>query len=303
LPDKLLVVVAGPTASGKTQLSMSIANHFKTVVVSADSRQFYREIPIGTAQPSAAELHAVPHHFIAHLSIRESLSAGEYAAQCLALLKELCKTHQVVVLTGGSGLYIDAVLFGIDSFPESDPAFRTELNRMYLEKGIEALREELKASDQVYYDQVDLQNPRRIIRALEVCRATGKPYSSFLGKDATPLPWKYLMVGYNWPRDVLYDRINQRVDAMITAGLEQEAAAVHPYSNLNALHTVGYSELFDFFDGLISRETAVDKIKQNSRNYAKRQLTWCRRHQEMIWFEPGAESAVIAGIESELNKN
>jgi len=300
VPEPLLVVVAGPTASGKTGLAVSIARHFNTVVVSADSRQFYKGIAIGTAQPDENEKGGVPHYFIGTIPLEKHMSAGEYAEQCRALLSELFSKHAVVVLTGGSGLYIDAVLNGIDSFPEADPSVRAELNRMYHQSGIAALQEELKSSDPQYYLQVDLNNPRRLIRALEVCRASGKPYSTFRGKNATPLPYRNIITAISRPREELYERINNRVDKMVVAGLKSEASALFAKRNLNALQTVGYSEYFQFFDGTITEEDAIELIKKNSRNYAKRQMTWMKRHPETEWFESKNTDAVTAWIESKL---
>ncbi|HEX5001394.1 MAG TPA: tRNA (adenosine(37)-N6)-dimethylallyltransferase MiaA [Bacteroidia bacterium] len=300
MPEPLLVVVAGPTASGKTALAVSVARHFNTVVVSADSRQFYQGIAIGTAQPDETEKGGVTHYFIGDMPLEEHVSAGLYAAKCRTLLDKLFRNHTVVVLTGGSGLYIDAVLNGIDTFPDADPSIRIELNRMYHHEGITALQEELKSSDPEYYSQVDLNNPRRLIRALEVCRASGTPYSSFRGKDATPLPYRYIMAAIAWPRELLYNRINTRVDRMVAGGLKTEASALYAKRNLNALQTVGYTEYFQFLDGTLTEEAAIELIKKNSRNYAKRQMTWMKRHPETVWFESERTDAVISRIQSVL---
>jgi tRNA dimethylallyltransferase len=303
LPDQLLVIVTGPTASGKTDLSVHIAAHFKTEIVSADSRQFFKDIPIGTAQPDQETLAAVPHHFIGEFPLDTEITAGSYSEMCRVRLEKLFRKHRVVVLTGGSGLYIDAVLYGVDNFPEADPSVREELNRKYHHEGLEGLQLMLRKLDPQYYSTVDLMNPRRLIRALEVCIAAGKPYSAFLGNNSSPLPWPYLMTGILWDRETLYERINRRVDLMMQSGLLQEAEAVYSRRHLNSLHTVGFTELFAYMDGAFDLEKAVGLIKQHSRNYAKRQLTWFRKHREMQWLEPGQEKKVISLIEAAMKES
>jgi tRNA dimethylallyltransferase len=292
MAPKTLIVIAGPTASGKTVAGIAAAQHFNTVVVSADSRQFYREMSIGTAKPSAEELAAVRHYFVNNLSITEKFTAGDYEKQCLALLDELFQSHDPVVLVGGSGLFIKAVCEGFDEFPDTKPGVRERLNGLFSEKGIVYLQEQLKVADPVYFAQVDLNNSQRIIRALEVYESTGKPYSTFLVSEINQRPFKSIKIGLSLPRDVLYQRINDRVDVMVRQGLIGEVQSLLPYRHLNALATVGYSELFDHFDGKTDLETAISLIKQNTRRFAKRQLTWFNRDEEMIWVQ--ADKADLA---------
>ena len=292
VPDKTLFVIAGPTASGKTAAAIQLAQHLKTVIVSADSRQFYREISIGTAKPSNEELSAVPHYFINSHSITEVVSAGDYEKQALALLDQLFKTNDEVILVGGSGLFIKAVCEGFDAFPDPTPGIREQLNQQFEEKGIEYLQEALKLADPEYYEQVDLNNPQRMIRALEVFESTGQPYSSFRKSTLNSRPFAVKKFGLTLPRDVLYQRINQRVDGMVAQGLIEEVSSLLPSRNLNALQTVGYSELFDYFDGKTSLETAIELIKQNTRRYAKRQMTWFAKDKEIIWLQAGGGDLV-----------
>ncbi len=282
----LLVIILGPTAVGKTAVAIALAEKFKTCILSADSRQFYREIPIGTAQPSAAELNSVPHFFIATNSIIEQIDAGRFGREARALLVEKFKKNQIIIMAGGSGLYIDAVINGFDELPDSDLSIREELQISLEKNGISVLQSELEKLDPEYFAQVDKDNPARLIRAIEICRLSGKKYSELrLGKSAH-LPFDVLKIGLDLPREELYDRINKRVDAMMENGLEDEARKVFPNRKLNSLQTVGYKELFDFFDGAITKERAIELIKQHSRNYAKRQLTWWRRDAEIKWYAP-----------------
>ena len=289
--EHLLIVLAGPTASGKTAAAIEVAKHFNTVVVSADSRQFYREMSIGTAKPSAEELTAVKHYFIDSLSITETYTAGDYEKQCLELLTELFKVHDVVVLAGGSGLFIKAVCEGFDEFPDADPEVRNRLNNELDDKGLSYLQEKLKAADPEYYQQVDINNPQRVIRALEIFESTGKQYSSFRKSTGNKRPFRILKFGLNLPREVLYNRINYRVDIMVQQGLVDEARSLLPYRHLNALNTVGYSELFDYFDGKTDLQTAIALIKQNTRRFAKRQMTWFGKDKEIVWVDAGDEVA------------
>ncbi|HEY8928007.1 MAG TPA: tRNA (adenosine(37)-N6)-dimethylallyltransferase MiaA [Mucilaginibacter sp.] len=282
-----LIIIAGPTASGKTAAAIEVAQHYDTVVVSADSRQFYREMSIGTAKPSPDELAAVKHYFIDNLSITQNYTAGDFERECLALLNELFKTHKVVVLAGGSGLFINAVCNGFDEFPDTNPAIRERLNSELEENGITFLQEKLKAADPDYYARVDINNPQRIKRALEVFETSGQPYSSFRKSSANKRPFRSLKFALDWPREVLYDRINRRVDEMVKQGLIEEVRSLLPYRHLNALNTVGYSEIFDYFDGRTDLATAIALIKQNTRRFAKRQMTWFGRDQEMIWVKGG----------------
>jgi len=283
--QKTLIVIAGPTASGKTAAAIQLAKYYNTVIVSADSRQFYREMSIGTAKPTDDELAAIPHYFINSLSITETYTAGDYETQCLALLTDLFKTHDKVILVGGSGLFIKAVCEGFDKFPDADPAVREELNRELSEQGIAGLQEKLKIADPEYYNQVDLNNPQRIIRALEVFAASGKPFSSYRKSSTNNHPFRIIKLGLNLPREILYQRINQRVDDMIRQGLIEEVKSLLSYRHLNALNTVGYSELFDYFEGKTSLETAIDLIKQNTRRFAKRQMTWFGKDKEIKWID------------------
>lgn len=284
---KSLIVILGPTAIGKTSLSIRIAQQFDTEIISADSRQFYREMNIGTAKPLASELSAVKHHFINSHSITEDFSVGDFERQGLALLSDIFKQKDKAVLAGGSGLYINAICEGFDELPKADPAIREQLNQQFIKEGIGALQAQLYKSDPDYYNKADLTNPQRLIRALEVSLSTGKPFSSYHIKEKKARPFNIVKIGLNTDRQILYEQINSRVDRMIRAGLPDEAKALLPYRNLNALNTVGYSELFDFFDQKTSFEEAVALIKQNTRRFAKRQLTWFRKDPEIQWFEPG----------------
>jgi tRNA dimethylallyltransferase len=291
-PKPTLIVIAGPTASGKTAMAIELAKHYKTVIVSADSRQFYREMSIGTAKPTDAELAAAQHYFINSHSITETLSAGDYEKQSLYLIDELFKTNDKVILVGGSGLFIRAVTEGFDEFPDAKPGIREKLNDELIEKGLSWLQEKLKLADPLYYEQVDLDNPQRVIRALEVFESTGKPYSSYRKSAVNRRPFNIIKFGLNLPREVLYQRINQRVDDMVKQGLVEEVRTLLPYRHLNALNTVGYSELFDYFDGKTDLNTALDLIKQNTRRFAKRQLTWFRKDGDIIWVQADKKESV-----------
>jgi tRNA dimethylallyltransferase len=281
---KHLIVITGATASGKTTLAIQLANFLQTEILSADSRQFFREMNIGTAKPSTEELNQAKHHFIDHLSIHDEYNVGQYERDATLLLEQLFQKYDHVIMVGGSGLYIKAVCDGLDHFPQVDEQFRIALTETFEAQGIETLQEELKQLDPVYYDEVDRQNPHRLIRALEICRATGKPYSSFRTATATERPFKTTKIAIDWEREQLYDRINLRVDQMIDAGLEQEAKSLFPFKYLNSLQTVGYQEWFDYFEGKMDREEAVRLIKRNTRRYAKRQMTWLRRESDIHYF-------------------
>lgn len=286
IDDRLLVVIAGPTAVGKTTLAISLARHFNTEIISADSRQFYREMKIGTAAPSPAELALAKHHFIHHLSINDTCNVSRFETDVLKVTGELFKQHRVLFLAGGSGLYINAVIHGIDLLPDPDPEIRRQLKDQLAASGIEALRQELSVLDPEYAKRVDMANPARLLRALEVCRIAGVPYSKLTTNKPARRNFRILKIGLELPREELYRRIDQRVDEMMSAGLFEEALALYPYRQLNALNTVGYKELFDHFEGLTSLEFAVDKIKVHSRRYAKRQLTWFRKEPDISWFHP-----------------
>ncbi|MEI7895655.1 MAG: tRNA (adenosine(37)-N6)-dimethylallyltransferase MiaA [bacterium] len=284
--DRLLVIIAGPTAVGKTSAVISLAGLFNTEIFSADSRQFYREMKIGTAAPSPGEMASVKHHFVHHLSISEPYNVSRYEEDVLALAGKLFPEHPVLLMAGGSGLYINAVCHGIDQLPDPDPEIRRQLKETFTASGIEPLRRELTLLDPEYARHVDLANPARLLRALEVCRATGLPYSRLRTSRPVHRNFRILKVGLELPREELYERINGRVDAMMQAGLFEEALALYPFRHLNALNTVGYKELFDHFEGLTTLEHAVDKIRIHSRRYAKRQMTWFRSDQEITWFHP-----------------
>lgn len=290
---KKLIVIVGPTAIGKTALAVQIAQKFQTEIISADSRQFYIETEIGTAKPSAEELAAVKHHFINSHHITENFTVGDFEIQSLVKLNEVFEKHDFAVLVGGSGLYINAVCNGFDDLPRSSAELRAQLNQDFIDDGIEPMQRRLQVLDPLYFKEVDIQNPQRIIRALEVCLSTGIPFSTYRTRSQKKRPFSCVKIGLNTKRDQLYDRINKRVDEMIEMGLEDEARKIMPYRHLNALNTVGYSELFDYFDGKITRSEAIEKIKQNTRRFAKRQLTWFRKDPEINWFEPGDDVVAI----------
>ncbi len=296
--NKKLLVVAGPTASGKTTLAIQLAQQYQTIILSGDSRQFYKEMHIGTAKPTPEELVAAPHHLVGHRSIHEAYNVGDFEREALALLHAHYQTHDWAVLVGGSGLYLKALCEGLDHYPVVPVAVRDALVQVWNTKGLAALQEELAVSDPVYHAQVDLQNPHRLIRALEICRHTGQPFSSFRNQPKPPRPFQALTIAIDWDRAALYERINQRVDQMIQAGLVEEARALYPHHQLNALQTVGYQELFAYFDGTIDLPIAIELIKRNSRRYAKRQLTWLRRDTAIHWVAPDAPLAdLVAWID------
>lgn len=283
--NKLLITIVGPTAIGKTALSILLANHFNTEIISCDSRQFYKEMTIGTAVPSTTEINAAKHHFIQNRSIFDDYSVGQFERDALKTLKQLFTTHDVVIMVGGSGLYVDAVITGLDAFPEVAPEIRATLNQQLAEFGIEHLQQQLKTLDLETYTSIAIDNPHRIIRALEICIGSDLPYATFKNKPKTPRPFTAIKIGLNADREIIYNRINQRVDNMLQEGLLDEAKALYPHKNLNALQTVGYRELFSFFDGDISKEFAVQEIKKNTRRFAKRQLTWFRKDKNIGWFD------------------
>ena len=287
--SKRLLYVAGPTASGKTSLAIALAQHFDTEIISCDSRQFYKEMSIGTAVPNSEELAAAKHHFIQQRSIHQTYSIGAFQREALDSLKTLFKTKDTVILVGGSGLYADALIDGLDHFPEVDPAFREQLKNQLEHDGIEALATRLKDIDPAYHQKVDLGNPHRLIRALEICLSSGLPYSSFLGNKKAPTFFKNQKIILQWDRSILYERINKRVDQMVAAGLETEARSLYPNKDVNALQTVGYREWFAHFDGIFDRTTTLEEIKKNTRRYAKRQTTWLKRYQDAL-LVPGGSS-------------
>lgn len=298
---KHLVVIAGPTAVGKTDLSIRLAKHYHSVILSADSRQFYSELSIGTAKPDEQQLKEVPHYFISNKSVTELYGAGHFSRDARALLDDLFNEHDLVFLVGGSGLYIDALLNGVDDFAEIPETLRETINAELKEKGIDWLQAEVKKADPEQFASMDQQNPQRLVRVLEVCRYTGLPYSSFLNKQNTRnnRTFKVIKLLVTTERKQLYDRINKRVDDMMQRGLLEEARAFSDQRHLNALKTVGYRELYDYFDGQTDLQTAVDKIKQHTRNYAKRQLTWFRNRDQFREFEVGTQEEIIAYIDQQ----
>lgn len=289
----LLICVVGPTAIGKTKAAIHIAQALGCEIISADSRQFYKEMKIGTAVPSPEELAAVPHHFIQQRSIHQAYTVGQFESEATAWLTSYFQSSLHAVLVGGSGLYVDAVVKGLDHFPEATPQIREQLNASWTHHGIGYLQQELKRLDPVYYQRVDRENPHRLIRALEVCLASGKPYSSYLNQPKPARRFRTLHIGLDAPREVVYDRINTRVDLMMQEGLLEEARALFDYKDLNALQTVGYRELFDHFEGRIDLETAVDRIKMNSRRFAKRQGTWFRKNRDIHWVPYDLKAKVL----------
>ncbi|MEL0643233.1 tRNA (adenosine(37)-N6)-dimethylallyltransferase MiaA [Olleya sp. Ti.3.14] len=299
--NKYLISIVGPTAIGKTALSIKLANHFNTQIISADSRQFFKEMSIGTAAPTAEELAAAKHYFIHNKSITEDYNVGAFEKEAIDCITNLHKTNDVVIMVGGSGLYVDAVTNGLDYFPEVDKKIREQLNKQLETEGLETLQLKLKTLDEQSYNTIKIDNPQRVIRALEICIGSGQPYSSFLNKDKNHRPFKTITIGLEADRDVIYDRINQRVDIMVANGLIKEVESLLPFKNLNSLNTVGYKELFNYLDKTWTLEFAITEIKKNSRRFAKRQLTWFRRKPETLWFDYQTPlSAIITKIESEL---
>jgi len=284
--DKNYVInVLGPTAIGKTALSIKLAQAFNTEILSADSRQFYKEMSIGTAAPTKAELARAPHHFIQHISIEDDYSVGDFEKEAIAKAEALFSKKDILILVGGSGLYVKSFTEGLDEFPEVDPDIRLELNERLLDNGLEPLKLELKELDPEYYNKIDQDNPHRVIRALEICLETGKTFSSFLNKPKKVRTFKTISIGLTAPREIIYNRINRRVDIMMDEGLLDEAQALYHKRKLNALNTVGYKELFAFFEGRLDLEEAVEEIKKNTRRFAKRQLTWFRKDENIHWFD------------------
>lgn len=294
---KRLIVLVGPTGSGKTDLSIHLAQHYSAPILSTDSRQVFKGLPIGTAQPSEQQLAAVEHHFIASHALTDDFNCGAYEIQALACLEQLFVSHDDVVAVGGSGLYVRALCEGMDELPPVDEALRRKLNNRLANEGLESLADELKVLDPEYYEIVDRNNPARVIRALEVCHQTGHPYSQQRTGTPQKRNFKIVKIGIDLPREELYDRINRRVDQMIVDGLEAEARSVYPLRHLNSLQTVGYREFFDYFEERITLAETVELIKRNSRRYAKRQLTWFRRDPEIHWFRADETDKIINYID------
>lgn len=297
--SKFLISIVGPTAIGKTNLCIKLAQYFKTDIISADSRQFFKEMSIGTAAPSKDELQAAKHHFIHHKSINDPYNVGAFEKEALQTLKSIFKTKDIVIMVGGSGLYIDTVTKGLDKFPSVDSSIRARLNTDLETKGLSFLQEQLKTLDTESYNTIAIDNPHRVIRALEICIGAGKPFSSFLNKDKSKRPFQTITIGLRADRDIIYSRINKRVDIMIEEGLIDEAKELYPYKSLNALNTVGYKELFNYFEGSWTLDFAILEIKKNTRRFAKRQLTWFKKDKSILWFD--FESS-IEEIISEINK-
>lgn len=300
LPQKTLIVVVGPTAIGKTALAIQLAQFYQTEIISADSRQFFKEMNIGTAKPSEEELTAAPHHFINSHSVKTLFSTGDFEVQSLKLMESLFTKHNQLIMVGGSGLYIDAVCKGLDDLPDIDLKIRESLNQKLANDGIEAIKAQLQELDPEYYEKVDQANPQRMIRGLEVVLSTGKKLSSFLTAKKKERPFKIVKIGLNTDRAVLYNSINHRVDLMMEAGLLDEVKSLIPYRKYNALNTVGYAEIFDYLDAKTELADAVAMIKQNTRRFAKRQLTWFRRDEETVWFESNQRDEIINYLDNKL---
>jgi tRNA dimethylallyltransferase len=292
------LVIAGATASGKTDLAIRLALHFHTEIISADSRQFYRELNIGTAKPDQEQLNLVRHHFINNRNVEELYGAGHFQRDVIALTEERFREHDLLIMTGGSGLYINAVLNGVDEFSETSPEVREQVNQQFADNGLAWLQEQVRTDDPAYFRQVDINNPQRLLRALEVIRLTGEPYSKFLSKANTQRNFIPLLILLDVPREELYRRINERVDRMMQQGLLEEVRQLTAYKSSNALKTVGYKELFDHLEGKTTSEQAITLIKQHTRNYAKRQLTWFRNQGNYTVFSPDDFNGILAFIKN-----
>jgi len=300
--NNFLITIVGPTAIGKTALSIQLANHFKSDIISCDSRQFFKEMSIGTAVPNTDELGAATHHFIQDRSILEDYNVGAFERDALGKLDELFSENPIQIMVGGSGLYVDAVLKGLDYFPKVAPEIRQKLTQQLKKDGIEFLQNKLKELDPETYDIIELKNPKRLIRALEICIGTGTPYSTFKNKPKIPRNFHSIKIGLNADREVIYNRINRRVDIMIENGLLEEVKKLQQHKNLNALQTVGYRELFSYFEGEYTKEFAISEIKKNTRRFAKRQGTWFKRDENTLWFDHLTESnVIIAEISDKIN--
>ncbi|MDR0865907.1 MAG: tRNA (adenosine(37)-N6)-dimethylallyltransferase MiaA [Candidatus Symbiothrix sp.] len=290
---KTLIVLLGPTGVGKTELSLQLAEKIQSPIISADSRQLYKDLPIGTAAPTLAELKRVQHYFVGNLQLTDYYSASQFEEEALQLLAELHETHETALMCGGSMMYIDAVCKGIDEIPTIDETLREEIFAQFEKEGLDPIRQQLKILDPVFYNQVDLQNHKRVIHALEICLMTGKPYSSLRTNRVKERPFQIIKIGLTRDREELYARINNRVDQMMADGLLEEARAVYPYRHLNSLNTVGYKELFQFLDGDCTLDFAVEKIKQNTRIYSRKQMTWFKRDSEINWFHPDKTKGIL----------
>ena len=299
---KTLIVITGPTAVGKTALCLDIAQHFGIPIINADSRQIYKELKIGTASPTSEQLQLVPHYFVGSLSLTDYYSASLFEQQVLEILSRQFRSHDFALMAGGSMMYIDAVCDGIDDIPTVDDVTRETLKQRLKEEGLEALVEQLKELDPEYYEIVDRQNPRRVVHGLEICLMTGRTYTSFRKREKKERPFRIVKIGLNRPREELYDRINQRVDQMMQQGLLDEAKALYPMRQMNALNTVGYKELFDYLDGRWPLEEAVERIKGNTRRYARKQLTWYKKDPQIRWFHPDEKEQIISYISQDYEQ-
>lgn len=298
--QKTLIVIAGPTAIGKTALAIEVAQYLNTEIISADSRQFYKEMSIGTAKPNSKELSQAKHHFIDSHSVTDNFNVGDFEIEAIQKLNEIFTKKDTAVMVGGSGLYINAVLYGFDELPKASEELRNQLNDRLKNEGIEPLQNQLQHLDPDYYAEVDAQNPQRIIRALEVCISTGKTFSSFRNKQPKLRDFNAVLIGLNTDRDKLYQRINKRVDIMIEDGLVEEVKSLQAYRHLNALKTVGYSEIFRCLNKEWTLPEAIEKLKQNTRNFAKRQITWFKKNEGMVWFEPTETQKIVSFLETKL---
>lgn len=296
-----LIILLGPTGVGKTELSLRLAESLGSPIISSDSRQLYRDIPIGTAAPTSAQMERVKHYMVANLGLADYYSASQFEEDVMALLSQLFQEIPAVVMTGGSMMYIDAVTKGIDAIPTVRDDIRQKIWQEYSETGLSPILEELKQRDPIHYEEVDKNNYKRVIHAVEICRQTGMPYSSFRTKSRKKRPFKIIQIGLFREREELCERINRRVDQMIADGLIEEARKVYPFRQLNSLNTVGYKELFNYFDGTWSLDMAIEKIKRNSRVYARKQMTWFKRDQDITWFHPEQEKEIMDFIRNSIN--
>ncbi|HCC93232.1 MAG TPA: tRNA (adenosine(37)-N6)-dimethylallyltransferase MiaA [Flavobacteriaceae bacterium] len=298
--NKTLISIVGPTAIGKTNLAIEVAKHFQSKIISCDSRQFFKEMKIGTAVPSEEELVEVKHHFIQNISIHEKYSVGDFERDGLAFLDNYFETNDICVMVGGSGLYEKAITVGFDEFPDVDPKIREDLNNELAEFGIEKLQKELQEVDPKYFEEVDIFNKQRVTRALEIFRSSGLPFSHFRNQDLDKRPFNIIKIGLELPREEMYDRINRRVDMMMNEGLLNEAKNLFSLKDLNALQTVGYRELFDFFEEKITLDFAIEEIKKNTRRFAKRQMTWFKKDETVNWFSPFDQENIINFISNKI---
>ncbi len=301
MPNNFLIVILGPTAVGKTALAIEVAKAFGAEIISADSRQFFREMNIGTAKPTEAELKQVKHHFINSLSVTDDYNVGMFERDALNVLETIFLKNKIAVMAGGSGLYINAICSGFDPLPVADKELREEMSQVYRDVGIETLQARLKKLDPEYYNKVDIKNPHRLIRAIEVCIKTGKKYSELLSGGKEQRKFETIKIGLELGRAELYERINKRVDEMMQNGLLEEVKSLAEHKHRNSLHTVGYKELFDFIEGKTDRNRAVELIKQNTRNYAKRQMTWFRKDKTITWFDPAGKEKILPFIKDKIN--